>query len=847
MSASPAAAVATTSRGSRDFFATPAAALVRPLGTVAADEGAPTPVPYRGLPGLGVPLGGVGAGSFMVNQCGTFGPWSFGGQQGTSWETRTLPQAAFHVREQVAGQAPTVRTLAVDSPVDPADGQPVWQSPLPAWNRLQPGEGEYAALYPFGFITYEPFATDVSLRFYSPIEAGEDRRTSLPVAYFDVRLANHTAQRRRLSVMFTMPNAPAHVPGTRADETVPAGVPSVRQGFRGRYDAAGSVRAVTLSARDAANTEDSDRSEWTIAAKVGRGQRFSWTTSWNADGDGLDVYRPFQDTGDLPGTALDDSYSAAAVCVSLDLAPGEVVVVPFVLAWDFPKVVFADGGTVWMRRYTNFYGAKTTKTNEYVDGSYPFGRGFAIAQDALRDAEAAVAAVRRWWQPIADCSSYPALLRCAALNQLAELVWNNSFWEGGLVRHSAVATGFTGLGAGQHLNADVRDSHLFGIQDTIAGGVSGMGGTTSIQVWNHRPYFTLFPNLLRDSMLASMETVRRSPNGNAHDLYTATGNPFITFGNAQDAFIQGGTDSRPPAPGRSQWLDSPGKFVLQWYAYAQTTGDDGFLRRAWPVMKTQLAWLKGTIPAGSLLPSDAPLFNNPYNAIPQGPGPALINSGFYLLILTTMIAAGTRLKADRAYVAGLQKDLDAARKEFEATFWDEKARHYRFSTGGLYPDAVTVGAFLSQHLARTYGLPDLVDPEHQRTELLEHHVDLLASNAEGEVIGAPLLSRAGGFTGPDGTSPVEVDWVMVGDNFTAAADRIDAGHRFRLPELVQSGLELAEAVATQIWSRPGTGLAFAAPWSWLPDDARHYVYPGYSQALAVWDVLHAIKPITPSR
>ena len=36
---------------------------------------------------------------------------------------------------------------------------------------------------------------------------------------------------------------------------------------------------------------------------------------------------------------------------------------------------------------------------------------------------------------------------------------------------------------------------------------------------------------------------------------------------------------------------------------------------------------------------------------------------------------------------------------------------------------------------------------------------------------------------------------------------------------------------------------WAAPWSWYPHDARKYIYPGYSQALAVWELLNAIKPI----
>lgn len=63
----------------RDFFKVPDAALVRPLGDIAPNQGTPFPVPFKGTPGLGIPLGGMGAGSFMINQSGTFGPWSFNG------------------------------------------------------------------------------------------------------------------------------------------------------------------------------------------------------------------------------------------------------------------------------------------------------------------------------------------------------------------------------------------------------------------------------------------------------------------------------------------------------------------------------------------------------------------------------------------------------------------------------------------------------------------------------------------------------------------------------------------------------------------------------------------------
>ena len=45
------------------------------------------------------------------------------------------------------------------------------------------------------------------MRFWSPIVAGEDERTSMPVAFFDVKLANPTAKAIDVSVMFTFPNA----------------------------------------------------------------------------------------------------------------------------------------------------------------------------------------------------------------------------------------------------------------------------------------------------------------------------------------------------------------------------------------------------------------------------------------------------------------------------------------------------------------------------------------------------------------------------------------------------------------------------------------------------------------
>ena len=107
---------------------------------------------------------------------------------------------------------PTVKTLATRH--DNIAPQRNFGGVLPAWNQLNPGDGTYAALYPFGWTTYNVFQSDVSMRFWSPIVAGEDERTSMPVAFFDVELANPTSTPIDLSVMFTFPNATSHPSGT---------------------------------------------------------------------------------------------------------------------------------------------------------------------------------------------------------------------------------------------------------------------------------------------------------------------------------------------------------------------------------------------------------------------------------------------------------------------------------------------------------------------------------------------------------------------------------------------------------------------------------------------------------
>ncbi|MFI1736031.1 GH116 family glycosyl-hydrolase [Streptomyces acidicola] len=839
----------------------PDAATVRPLGGVVSASCSPdgsqvcdgaTSGPLEVLngsyplsvPGLGIPLGGIGAGSFMVNQCGTFGPWNFGGQRnGDRWENRILPQAAFHIREQVGKSAATVRTLATKGPHVVGSQGPVpdrsWGDPLSAWNVLSPGDGTYSALYPFGWIDYKPFKTDVSMRFYSPIIPREDRRTSLPVAHFDVSLSNPAQQTAKISVMFTMPNAPV------TNGTTPA---SVRRGLYSHATTHKStgITAVTLGADDPGNTPDAHRSEWTIAARAQAGQTVSYATSWNSDSDGADIYAPFSAAGTLGNSALDSSHSAGAIAVSVTLKPGQKTTIPFVLSWDFPQISFADDKTVWMRRYTNFYGARTTDTtnatagnyNNYIAGSYPFEQSFTIARDALADRTRNLADIEAWWKPIATNRAYPRVLRTAALNQLYQLAFKMPLWEGGLVSNSVTPTQGTRVGGA------IPGTHLFFAPDSATGGNVAMG--TDVGSYAYLAYNLFFPSIERDRLRAFAEAIMLDPHGNPED--PRLDNPWITWG-----------QSSAPAPEAQQFIDVPAKRIYRMYAYAHLNKDNAFLASVYPAMKRQMDYLQALVEPGENLPRSMkkspspylPPMCNTYNVTPVV-GRDVYNSGLYLLALATMIKAGKKRKESAVTVEAWENAFRLARTEFEDVFWDSKNRWYRY-TEYTTGSAVHLDTFFAQHMAERLGLPDLVDLRRYQEQLTRHyHLFMAHRDSSGRLLGASNMAI------PDGTTewPIQSTVFFVtklrqeiqvwsGTNYLTASVYYNAGTRFGNRQLREHGVEMAAAATTQVWEVEANGFTFDTPEAWDRDDASRYAYPGYERPLAIWDALDAIQPLNP--
>ncbi len=824
-----------TDTGKSDAFQIPSGAFKNKLGNFPARNfsepnffGTPSDpcsafarnTPYA-QPGLGTPLGGVGAGSFMINQAGSFGPWDFGGvtQQDENgcvgqYENRILPQAAFHIREQANDGSATVKTLAVRA-------APYTQL-LSKWNTLKVGDGDYAALWPFGWTSYKTLKTNVAMRFWSPIVTENDEYTSMPVAYFDVVISNPTSDTINTSVMLTMPNAPEHTTGA----TVRKGLSSIAQS-----DKKTGVSAVTLSASSPDNTTDAKDTDWTIAAQPKTGQTVSYVTSWNGAGDGSDIYQAFGVSGDLPNGAIDNSSSAGAIAVSVSLAPGASTTMRFALAWDFPRVTspqpsWGTADQFWMRRYTSFFGAKETARNDYVVGSYPAHQGFNIANKMLAEHDQALTLVEGWWNRIARSGDYPDWMVRLALNEMIHMVFNDAFWASSLITDTPSAL--------TRIGAEVPGTHLF--CTTSGGNWSPPCNEWDTDAPGYLAEMLLWPNLERDRLRA----VVQETNALRHDGIGDTGvTRQPTFG-VQPIIEQ--------YTGRLQFLDVPSKSIFRMYAYYRRTGDKEFLKYAYPAMYKLLETLRAGARPPNYLPLAPPGQTSNYDAWLTEVH-TIYTSELYLLSLEVMIHATDVARelgvaeATPEYLQTLQGLLPMAKQQFELEFWNPVLEYYNLDAlhGALYGvPSIFMDSLYAEHMASTLGLPGLVDPVRKVKHMNVAYPRQMSVMVNGHLMGPPNLVP---YIGPLETTArtIEEGEVWIGPAIQYAAEFIETGRAQKIPEFINMGLEMAHAMEYQLIDNIPNGYLFAEPDAYWFNDPTNFRAPSFSRTRSGPDLLNTWK------
>jgi uncharacterized protein (DUF608 family) len=733
----------------------------------------------------GIPLGGIGAGNFMYNICGTFGPWQM---KVGRYEERFLSQGTFHIREKVEGKDATVRTLATDDV-------------LPAWRRLKPGEGDYYALFPRGWCTYRTFETKISLEFFSPVIKDNYRETSFPAAIFQFRIHNPLQSPVKVSVMFTFPNAPYTGPqNTPMEKMTLPGAPATARERRGltnalARDADQRITAILMRAHDPSNPPETENSEWCIATSAPA----SYIPVWDGNGDGSDVWKDFAANGKLANKDLstESKLPSGALCVEVELAPGSEVTVPFALTWYFPQVEFG-GGTRWWRRYTEYFPVKQ-------------GQAFEIAKEALLKRENWVKALEGWQAPIIRNSAYPEWLKQSVLNELYYATFGGSFWENGCITKPKKF----GKRPGQHL-ASVMECQEYAFAETF-----------DVRHHASRSNRDLWPQIERDILLVFSDFIMDSPEGSCpHDAGLVAGDPFFDY----DGYGRFYNNSPLGIKGRitTPWSEFSPKFIQQSHAYWFKTEDDKFLNDVWPALVRSFRYQKTTDTDGDGLTE---MKSSEYK------DNKLFNAVLWLGALEALQSMAES-KKENGVLEEVTAELNKATASTEKQFWNGQLGYYQFNA---HNTDIMGDAMIGERYVDVTGLPPVLNPD----RLTSHYQQLFKravlplKDFNGDGIGDMGVANA---LHPDSTPGVgDSEYahqfeVWAGVSYCAAANLYHWGKRIGDGALQADALLIGWGLYYETWANDQTAYWFSTPEAWRLEDPRRFRALMYQRARGIWEL-----------
>jgi non-lysosomal glucosylceramidase len=485
---------------------------------------------------------------------------------------------------------------------------------------------------------------------------------------------------------------------------------------------------------------------------------------------------------------------AAAVALTLDLAPGETRRLPFALAWDFPQMQFG-AGTRWYRRYTQFCGSS--------------GRGaLGLAAEALAHYPAWEAAIDAWQQPILADPARPTWYKTALFNELYWLVDGGTLWENGRVGDPPAPAGL-----GSFAFLECYDYPFYNTLD-----VNFYASFALLRLWPElekrliRDFARTVPQ--SDPELVQIEATgqparRKLPGAVPHDVGGPAEDPLLRV-NAyrwQDINL---------------WKDLNSKFVLQLWRDYVVTGDLSLVRDTWPAVVQALDYLRAFDRDGDGLPEHDNLPDQTYDTWSMQ-GPSAYGGSLWLAALL----AAQRLAhvaGDHAAAACYAEWFAAGQGAFEAKLWN--GQYYRYdASDNSHSDSIMADQLAGQWYADATGLPDLVPPARVLSALrtiYRHNVQGFAGGQMGAVNGM----RPDGLVDESSEQSAEV-WTGV--TYALAAFML---HR---------GLS-AEAWATAWGAYNVTynrGYWFRTPEAY--DQAGNFRASLYMRPLSIWAIEHALS------
>jgi uncharacterized protein (DUF608 family) len=724
----------------------------------------------------GMPVGGIGTGSFMYNFCGSFGPFYM---KPALYEERFLPQAAFHIREESGGTT-TVHTLATEDV-------------LPAWTRLKTGDADYRALFPKATFDYKVFQSQISLLHFSPVIKDNYRETSLPVGIFLFKVKNVKRETAKLSFMFTFPNA-TYV--NVRDGACGTGQDSIlrpcRRGLFNKLVKDKLQTAIVMGADDPQNPAETQNTAWCISTS----SKATYVEMWDGEDDGSAVWNDFATDGVLSNKNLCESSltPSGALCVTVRLKPGEETVVPFAVSWYFPLTGFKKGA-VWKKRYTEYF----PESNEGLAAA-------KITQEGLTSYRQWLKAIDEWTLPYASNPNCPDWLKAGALNELYYQVFGGSFWENGCVNREKKY----GNRPGQHV-AGVLECVNYAFLETF-------------DVRHHSTSVTrdLWPQIEKDILLTYSDIVAATALGACtHDL----GSPLFDPVQAPDQYVTGYRPGQETTP----WSEFSPKFIQQVYMFWKQYGDDAFLDECWlSVIRSfnyQVATDKNNDGITEMTSSE--YIDN-----------KLLNAVLWIASLEALKEMAIH-RNDKTMETLADFQLTKARPNSEKQFWDEQLGYYRYNEQipFLMADAF-VGQRCADvfNLPPALNEKRMASHFNQCFERLVKPLRDYDGDGIGD-LGAANIVNTEGQPGVK-TSEYKHEYeVWTGVAYNLAASMYHWGVRSGDEALKQKALLTGKGVYTQCWLNNENGFWFGSPEALLYNEMPRARGLMYQRARGIWELM----------
>lgn len=731
-------------------------------------------------PYAGVPIGGIGSGSVNRGWRGEFARWQLSPSGVRDWDVIDID--GFSLRVVDTSNSKDIHTSFLHPQ------KPSMCSPMHSWYKY-PWDWDnavYHALFPQAWTVYDLNPKDqvvVTCHQFSPVISNNYIESTYPISMFIYKLENTSENKiYEVSLMFTFANSVGNHNNSHNCENNFFNYKNI-MGIRMYHE----IKR-TLRKENGKNQEFSDPVTLAIALETNNSTSIS---SYCEKFDSMDkkhcerLFKNFSETGKVRNLKSKKEYGqlSTAISVTVKIKPGEIIEIPFCLAWNIPIVRFGTG-KCFQRKYVTFFDLDSLTI-------------YNVIKTGFKDWKKWERAINENQKFITHNIHYDEWFKCSLLNELYYIVDGGTMWlldyDG--EEHFAYLEGL------EYLMYNTYDVHFYScfallenwpylnelIQNDISNG------------------FFLEDNRRVQIIASGKKVPRKIKYTIPHDVGNPAENSFYRI----NAYRQQDT---------SKWKDLGPKFILQIYLHYLKVQDTGFLQRNWKIVKMLISSLLLYDKDNDGIIENEGIPDTTYDAW-MAIGPSAYIGGLFLASLQAAIKIAHILEKDSFnWTEVLNKGL----KSYRDKLWNGEYFLYDTSGNKTIMSDQLCGHFYSKFL----GLGGIADNEIVHIALQTIYNNNFLKFKEGNVGVINGMYPNGKI---DETS-LQSSEVWVGTVFILAAAMIQGN-------LIKEAFEIT--LRTLYNSYEVFGYQFQTPEAW--DKNGHFRSCAYMRPLSIWAIHSQMK------